>query len=105
MFDFDIDEDLDLVFGPSGDMRVATDDRLQQNRLRTLVISTFDDFVGTNDRKRLARRAELQAERVAATLEFVNDVEQVVAVPSEENPNTIQIEVLFDTGDDFVFDI
>lgn len=105
MFDVQVDESLDLVFGPSGDLRPLTGKDLDRQRLRVLIIAEYDSFIGEVGQKNISRKLELAADRISRVLEFVESVSRVTVEQSDDDPNTLIVTVLYDTDDEFVFDI
>lgn len=105
MFDVRVDDSLDIIFGASGDVSTVSEVELDRQRLRVLIVAQYDQFIGETGTANLARKLELAAERIANTLEFVETVSNVTVAESEDDANTIVVSVLFDTGEEFVFDI
>lgn len=106
MIDFKVDETLDLQFSEdTNDLLTTTEYSLQNQRFRVAVMAVFDDLIGTIDRDKLVQQVELRAFRISRALDFVEEVSDISVTQDAEEPNKYNVELVYVTGDEFVFDL
>jgi hypothetical protein len=96
-FDLELDDrnDLPLVRGRAE----------FEQRLAFSVTNFFQDVVGSVDRPAALTMLQVHASRVAHRYGEIERIAQLQVEYDEEEPNTINMTLIYDTGDDFTFSI
>jgi hypothetical protein len=103
--DIGLNEDFDVVLDDRNDLPLVEGREAFEQRLAIRSTAYFHQIVGSANRGNLLSLVEIQAERVANDAEGVDRVIQVEAAFSENEPNTIEVTAIYETGDDFTFSI
>lgn len=103
--DIGLDENFDLTFDGRNDISLVEGRAEFEQRLRLSITSFFNRVIGETNRDTALQLLEVQAKRVATQY---NEIEQIVQIRVEyddKRPNTINLAVIYDTGDEFTFPI
>mgnify|MGYP006873406509 CR=1 FL=1 len=103
--DIRLDKDFDFRLDDRNDLPIVTGRDLFEQRLRISVVSAFIELIGDTNRSSVLQMVELEAQRIARQYEDIEEAVQIRAAFDEEQPNTINVFVVYDTGGEFTFSI
>jgi hypothetical protein len=79
--------------------------RLFEQRLQLSVIDFFQRTLGENDSDFAIQMLELEAERVAQEYGEIESLSSFQAEYDSDTPNTINLSIVYDTGETFQFPV
>ena len=103
--DIGLDENFDLALDGRNDIPLVTGRKEFEQRLRFSITSFFQRVIGDTDHDTALRLIEVEAKRIARRYSEIERVIQIQANYDNEQPNTINLVVIYDTGDEFTFPI
>jgi hypothetical protein len=105
MVDIGLDSNFDLRLDDRNDLPTVRGRAEFEQRLAVVLTAAYDELVGSVDQANLPELLSIQARRVAQRFEDVDRVAQMQVTPSEDEPNTIDVTVIYATGGDFSFEV
>ena len=99
--DIGLTEEFDIELNARNDLPVISGRELFEQRLRIAVTEVLQNAVGGMDRNTTLQLIRVQAQRVARDFEELDAVGELSAEYDEERPNTINLTVIYDTGETF----
>ncbi len=105
MKDIGIDEDFDVVIDHRNDLALVDGNREFEQHIRTYVTGFFYDEIGSVDSDNVETRIRLHANRVARRSNRVDGVQSIEVRKSETVPNTLEVNIVYQTGDTFAFEL
>lgn len=102
--DIKINSEFDVQLDHRNDLPLVEGREAFEQHLAVSVTKYFHELIGTTDTN-LAEKIELQARRVVDRVADIDDVAAVTAESKEGEPNTVEVTVLYDTGEETTFDI
>lgn len=103
--DIGLNSDFDLELDDRNDLPTVTGRDLFEQRLRISVTSFFQDVVGDTNRSSALQMVEVQARRIANRFSEIQRVVQIQVEYDDDEPNVINLTVIYDTGGEFTFSI
>lgn len=103
--DLRINEDFDIELDDRQDLAIVEGREAFEQHLSIVVTHYFHELIGTTKTSNLEQKIELQARRVINSVAGIEDVANVLVQRSEEEPNTIEVTVLYSTGEEFSFEV
>ena len=98
-----LNENFDLDFDDRNDLPLATGRVLFEQRLRVAVTSFFQDVIGDTDKETALKLLKSYAEEIAGNFDEIESVAGFTAEYDTEEPNTINLTLIYDTGDALTF--
>lgn len=99
--DIGLTEEFDIEINARNDLPVVSGRELFEQRLRIAVTEVLQDAIGGMDRNTTLQLIRVQAQRVAREFEDLDAVGELSVEYDEEQPNTINLTVIYDTGETF----
>lgn len=103
--DIGLNSDFDLELDDRNDLPTVSAREEFEQRLALQLTVYFERVIGTIDRKQAVDLLRLQIHRVVDDFSELAGVAQVIVAPSEEIPNQIDVAVVYDTGEEFSFNL
>ncbi|OYR54916.1 hypothetical protein [Halorubrum halodurans] len=103
--DLGLNENFDLSLDDRNDLPLVRGREGFEQRLRLSVTSFFKNVVGDTSRGTARKLIELQAQRIAQQYTEIDRVVQIQTEYDGMRANTINLTIIYDTGDDFTFPI
>ena len=99
--DIGLTEEFDIELNARNDLPVVSGRELFEQRLRIAVTEVLQDAIGGMDRNTTLQLIRVQAQRVARESEDLDAVGELSVEYDDERPNTINLTVIYDTGETF----
>lgn len=99
--DIGLTEEFDIELNARNDLPVVSGRELFEQRLRIAVTEVLQDAIGGMDRNTTLQLIRVQAQRVAREFEDLDAVGELSVEYDDERPNTINLTVIYDTGETF----
>lgn len=103
--DIGLDDNNDLSLDHRNDIPVVTGREAFEQALRLRVTDYFYNIVGNGSPQVIESLIRVQAQRVANDMESVDFLQQVFIEESPDRPNTMDVSVVYSTGEDFSFSV
>jgi hypothetical protein len=103
--DIGLNDQFDIELDGRQDLPLVTGRAKFEQRLRISVTEFFTEVVGETDRPAALRLIEKEAKQVARRFEEIERAIQILVDYDDDQPNTIELTVIYDTGDEFSFPI
>ena len=104
--DIRINENFDIELDHRNDLSLVTGREAFEQHLAVSVQSYYYDLIGTtNNESNLIAKIQLQAERIVDAAADIDAVASVTADISETDPNTVEVSIVYDTGEETTFEI
>lgn len=105
--DLAVDENFEVFIGPTGDLAAVKGRDAFEQELIIRLTERMRNLVGETNvaKETITRLAETYAERVAASMDEIENVTTFRAEFSDEEVDTLEVEIVYDTGEILEFDI
>lgn len=100
-----MNELFDLELDDRNDLDTVTGREEFEQRLRLSVTAAFETQIGSMEDRNVRKRLAVQARRVIDRYEDIERVAQLTVEYSEDAPNTVEVTLLYATGEDFSFEV
>lgn len=104
MSDIAIDSDLDVYIDQSGDLALATGRAELDQQIALVLNHHYANVIGENDPDTVVEQLKVGARRAVSYVGSLESVDTIDAAYKEDEPNTVELRILFDTGEALVFD-
>lgn len=105
MGDLQVNSDLDVFIDDSGDYAYATGATAFEQKMIITLIDFYNDLVGENDRDTIVEQVKIGARRAVEEVGLLERVANVSARFSDDQPNTLIVDIIFDTGEAIQFGV
>lgn len=105
MPDIGVDGNFDVYIGPRGDLPFLTGKAAFNQRIIYLITSEFHDVIGEGDPDKIREQIRVRANQIAAQSEEIDSLHGIYVERSDEDPNTMIVEITYDTGEPLVFPV
>lgn len=102
--DYKFNNEWDIFTDHRGDLAYVTGRAAFEQSIQTRVQENISPIIGRFDDKTVEKKARLAIRRVANDLDQLERISDYTAKMSDENQKTLEIEVVFDTGEPLTFD-
>lgn len=103
--DIGLNDSFDLELDGSNDIPLVRGREAFEQRLRLSITSSFQDIIGSTNRSTALQLIEVQVKRVARQYDVIEQMVQIQVEYDDDQPNTINLTIIYDTGDEFTFPI
>lgn len=101
--DLAINRDGEVYLDARGDLATVTGTAAFEQELMLRVSGRYLDIAGTVDRGTIRDLLEVEARRVADEMDQLDRVVDIRIVYPNDAINTVEVTVIYDTGDEFTF--
>lgn len=103
--DIALDENFDVFINARGDLAIVEGNDQFEQEVIIRITARYHDLISELDRDAVRELVEVEARRVADEMNRLSRVAAFGAEFSDEDPNTLVVTIIYDTGEDFVFDV
>jgi hypothetical protein len=103
--DIGLNSDFYFELDDTNDAPLLTGREAFEQRLAVRATSYFHEVVGNVDQTNLVSLLKMRAERVAKDADSIDGAVQIQVSPSEDQPNTVEVMAIYETGDDYTFSL
>lgn len=103
--DIGVDDMFDVFIDANGDLSSVSGRAAFEQRVAVATTQKVQPLLGDVDRETARQQAILGVRRVASEMDSIDDAITVVASYSADKPNTLVVEVVYDTGGTFAFEV
>lgn len=103
--DIALNEDFDVFVNARGDLGSVSGRDAFEQEVIIRITDRYYDIIGDVDRDLIPDMVAIEAERVAAEMERLDSIAAFESGFSEEQVNTLQVRIIYDTGDDAMFEV
>jgi hypothetical protein len=100
--DIGLDSNFDFSLDHRNDLPLVRGREEFEQRLRIRLTSYYTELIGENADLNLAALLKLEARRVADEDDSIDAVHNIIISPDPDAPNTVEVRVVYATGDDFL---
>lgn len=99
--DIGLDSNFDITLDHLNDLKMVTGQEAFEQRLAVRLTSYYSELIGRNLGEDVLSLIELEARRMVADEDGLDTVESVLISRSETDPNTVDVRIIYTTGEDF----
>lgn len=103
--DIGLNDNFDVTFDDRNDLPTVTGRAKFEQRLRISVTSFFQTVIGDLNRPATIPLIEEEARRIAREYDVIQRIAQVSVEYDSDEPNILNLTVIYDTGDELSFPI
>lgn len=101
--DLALDSNYDVFINARGDLGTVSGHEAFEQEVMLRVVDKYTDLLGTLDRDSIIKFVELEAGRVVQEVEDLQGIDTLNAEFVDDEPNTVEVRIVYDTGDEFTF--
>lgn len=103
--DFKLDGDFDIFIDHRGDLATVSGREAFEQKLIVRIQENFTEQIGRFDKENIKDLLLLETERIAEEQDQIDRIAAFSAAFSDEKPNTVEITIVYDTGDELTFEV
>jgi hypothetical protein len=103
--DLKVNSNFDIELDERNDIPTATGREAFEQRLAIRTTAYFHELIGSTNRANLLSLLKIRAKRVAKDTPETVGVAKINVGYSDTRPNTAEVTAIYETGEDFTFDI
>lgn len=104
--DIKLGQGFDVRFDGRHDLETVTGREAFEQRVAIRVVAYFHDVIGRNLLKgQILNLLELQTERVASNSDYLEEIQAISAEYSSDSTNTVLMTIVYNTNEQFQFDV
>lgn len=103
MADLQIDEEFDVFIDTSGDLAYARGRAAFEQKIAVALTDSYQEVVGELDPGTTLEQIKVGARRAVDAVDLIERLANVDARIKEDEPNTVVVDILFDTGEALTF--
>jgi hypothetical protein len=103
--DLKLNSNFDIELDERNDIALVEGREAFEQRLALRSTAYFHELIGSTNRANLLSLLKIRAKRVAKDTPETVGVAKIKVGYSETQPNTAEVTAIYETGDDFTFDI
>lgn len=106
VFDIAVDEDFEVIINSSGFLETVHGQAGLEQAIALRLTDRYYDLIGTDlENDNITKLLEVEARRVAETLNALSRLQAISVQYSDEMPETIEVEIMYNTGDSNILTI
>lgn len=105
MIDFKVDKTGNIVIDPTKDIGVVTGRDWFEQKIMISVQSEYQDIIGEQDPDTVIELIKVGAARVARSMDDIASVSSIDAEYSDTKANTVEVTIVYDTGEELTFEV
>ena len=107
MEDLEWDEDFDLNITNRGDFGTVSGRAAFEQRLRYVLQDSLTEVIRSEklNEESIANTAKTRAQSVAEFFDEIENISAFIAEFPDEKPNTLELTIIYDTGEEFIFEV
>jgi hypothetical protein len=103
--DFKIDSNYDIFISHRGDLATVSGREAFEQKLAIRIEESFGSVINELDKENVKDMLLLEAKRVAEDMDEIENIAAFSATFSEENANTVEVTLVYDSGDELTFEV
>lgn len=103
--DLALDRNFDVFIGPRGDLATVSGRDAFEQEVIVRITEKYTDLIGSIDRENIPSLVNVEAKRVADEMDRLESVAAFRSSFSETDTNTLEVRIIYDTGDEFAFEV
>lgn len=103
MADLEVNDELDVFIDTSGDLAYARGRTAFEQKMAISLIDSYEDLVGDVDIETTLEQIKVGAQRAVDNVGLIDRLANVDVRVKEDAPNTVVVDILFDTGEALTF--
>lgn len=103
MADLEVNDELDVFIDTSGDLAYARGRAAFEQKMAISLIDSYEDLVGDVDIETTLEQIKVGAQRAVDNVGLIDRLANVDVRVKEDAPNTVVVDILFDTGEALTF--
>ncbi|WP_281193730.1 hypothetical protein [Halorubrum sp. F4] len=100
--DIGLDSNFDISLDHRNDLPMVEGRAEFEQRLAIRLTSYYTELIGENADLNISALLRLEARRVAEEDDGIDSVQNIIISPDPDAPNTVEIRVIYATGEDFL---
>lgn len=101
--DLAVNESFEVFTDARGDLATVDGRGAFEQEVMLRVSSRYLDIIGDHDRGTISDLLEVEARRVAAEMDEIDDVSDIRVVFPDDKINTVEVTIIYDTSEEFTF--
>lgn len=103
--DLAVDQNFDVFISQGGDLATVRGREAFEQKVIIRITDKYFSIIGDIDRENAKELVRVEATRVANEMDMLDSVAEFDANFSSEQPNTLEVTIVYDTGDELEFSI
>lgn len=103
--DIAINKSFEVFLNARGDLATVSGRQAFEQRLGIRISKRATEIIGTVDEENIPDLLETEARQVAAAMGELESVAEFNVEESDEKVNTYVVEIIYDSGDDLIFEV
>jgi hypothetical protein len=103
--DIALNENFEAFINARGDLQDVSGRARFEQTLALRLSVRYDGLVGEVDKKTIAEKARLDAQRVAEAMDELDSIAGLTTTYPEDRPNVLEVTITYETGDEATFEV